>query len=625
VRAVADVIGRYYRLFYGATALGVLVTVLSITWLQYQPPVYQAELRTYDTMFSVRGGLPVNQDIVVVGLDDTSVKDLAQDRYPLPRRYMARAINFLHRAHARAIGLDFEYFNPSLYGPADDRAMGRAIKRAGNVVLEDVLGSSSATNALSQEYSVEVPIPAFARYAAGIGVAQIAVDPDNVTRWTPIYMRGPGGKGPGGRMYPTFTAAVAAVGLHKPLKDVTRVPTDMYINWVGQQRPESSSDASFTIYQLEGLATGEDPYKPFRNKFVLIVPDLVRGGDLHETSVGQMYGGFVQANILNTLLRRIPITPAPLGTNNLVLLVVGLISTLIFSRFGILRCTAGAVGMAALFLGLAEQLFIHFSYWINVVTPEITIVLVYALIMALRFSTEERVKRRLKSSFGLYLKPEIVEVMAQSRDADGALAAARREVSCLFVDIRGFTSMSEKMQPEDVVRALDVYLEELTESVQEQDGMINKYVGDELIGVWNCLQIQPQPDHALRAVKSGLDMVKRMERLNSRLTSQGLPAVRYGIGINSGEAVVGQMGSSFRKQYDVIGDTMNTAARLCSAAGGGEVIISEDTWRAVGDRLVLEETEPLSLKGKSEKIRTFIVLSMRQEGAPLPAPTPALS
>jgi adenylate cyclase len=158
--------------------------------------------------------------------------------------------------------------------------------------------------------------------------------------------------------------------------------------------------------------------------------------------------------------------------------------------------------------------------------------------------------------------------------------------------------------------------------------MINKYVGDEIIGVWNYLHIKPQPDHAMLAVRAGLDMVARMDGMNERLRAADLPAVKYGIGINSGPAVVGQMGTRLRKQYDIIGDTVNTGARLCSAAGGGEIIIGQATWELIGNRLIVEETEPLKLKGKSEPLQTFSCLGIRTDvdanlGVPVPASGPA--
>ena len=127
----------------------------------------------------------------------------------------------------------------------------------------------------------------------------------------------------------------------------------------------------------------------------------------------------------------------------------------------------------------------------------------------------------------------------------------------------------------------------------------------------------------MRAVQCALDMVASADRINQQLLAAELPRISFGIGVNSGDAIVGRMGSSRHKQYDVIGDTVNTAARLCSAAGRSEIIIGEETWNLVGDRLEVEETEPLPLKGKSAAFRTFVVLGLKPEAEPAPATAPA--
>jgi adenylate cyclase len=394
----------------------------------------------------------------------------------------------------------------------------------------------------------------------------------------------------------------------------------MLINFVGPQNPGDASQQSFLTYEFEAVAKGEDPFKPFRNKIVLIIPAATELKDTFNTPFGLMYGGATQANALNTILNRYPIMPVGSTGNSLLVLIMGLITTIVASRFGIWRSAAGVL---ILFVGyglLVVFLFDQMRIWINLVTPETAVVLSFAAIMALRFATEERQRRKIRKSFGQYVTPEIIDTLVAEPEA---LKPRRRPISTLFVDIRGFTSMSEGMEPENVVSALDIYLEQLTESVQCYGGTINKYVGDELVAIWNAPL--DQPDHALRAVHSALDMVSRLEGINEQLRLRELPAIKYGIGVNSGDAVVGRMGSSFREQYDVIGDTVNTGARLCSAAAGGEIIIGEATWQAVGNQLIVEETERLRLKGKSAEIRTFRVLGLQavEQMSPLPAPAPA--
>jgi adenylate cyclase len=386
----------------------------------------------------------------------------------------------------------------------------------------------------------------------------------------------------------------------------------MLVNYVGPQDPDPgiSRGQSFKTHQFESVALGENDPKLYKNKIVLVIPAASVTKDFFNTPFGEMYGGYVQTSILNTILNRNPITPAGDTWNKAILLLVGLATTIFASRFGIWRSSGTVLLLAGGYVLLTLALFGTAHLWINVVTPELTIVLTFTTVMALRFATEERQRRRTTKIFGQYIKPEIVDLLLSAPKSEIALAGTRREVSVLFVDIRGFTSLSERMEPEDVLAMLDVYLKELTECVFQYDGTLAKYVGDELMAIWNAPRYLE--DHPLRAAKSALAMVSRMESINEQLQARGLPAVAYGVGVNSGEAIVGQMGSPFRKQYDVIGDTVNTAARLCGAARGGEIIVGERCWQMIGNQLVVEETEPLKLKGKSQT-RTFKVLGVQRE------------
>ena len=614
---------HHRRTVIGGLLVGTIVTLVMLIVLQGLPIIGKIELAAYDYQFLRRGDRPVPNNIVVVGLDQTSIEDLSGSRYPIPRIWTARAINFLSASGATAIGLDFRYISPSIYGPKDDNALTAAMRHAGNVVPVSALEGASADIHLGSEVSLTPPIGPVARVSAAVGVANVDLDVDGVTRSVSLMQVGPGLTSSNRySLYPAFSLAVASVALHKPAADIARgLPNDMLINFVGSQDPGDASQHSFRIVQFESVARGEDSPAIFRGKVVLIIPAAIIASDTHTGPFGTIYGGYIQANALNTILNRDPIVPAGGNTNTIILLILGLITTVVTARYYIWHSAATFVGLAVGYVVLATVLFAAFRYWVNLVTPEIEIFLVFGTIMALRFATEERLKRKTSKIFGQYVKPEIVDLLVNSSEDEKALAGARRPISVLFVDVRGFTAMSEKMEPEDVVKALDIYLEELTESVQHFDGTVDKYVGDELMAIWNAPRFQH--DHPLLAVNSALDMVSRTDKINDQLRAIGLPSIRFGVGVNTGDAIVGEMGSSFRKQYDVIGDSVNTGARLCSAAGGGEIIIGESTWELIGDRLVVEETEPLRLKGKSKPFRTFKVLSLVSEPIAIPMAVPA--
>jgi adenylate cyclase len=610
---------HHRRTVIGGLLLGTVVTLVMLIVLQGLPIFTKAELTAYDLQFHRRGDRPIPQNIVVVGIDSISIQDLAQGRYPVQRAWVGKAINFLCAAGASAIGLDFRYFNASIYGPRDDAVLINAMKRCHKVVPVSQLEGAAATNLVGAFSSITLPVDPINNAATATGVSNVPIDEDNTIRRAQLFQIGPGGTVIGTKRYPAFPLAVAAVALHKtPQQVAAGLPNDLYINYNGHQDPGDASQESFHIVQFESVARGEDSPSIFKNKIVLIIPAAIAANDTHTGPFGTIYGGYIQANALNTILNRDPIIPAGGGANTLIFLILGLITTIVTARFGIWHSAATFLAVLIGYTVAFFFLFDHFRLWVNLVTPVVGIFLIFGAIMALRFATEERLKRKTSKIFGQYVKPEIVDLLVNSPEDEKALAGARRPISVLFVDVRGFTAMSENMDPEDVVSALDIYLEELTESVQAFDGTVDKYVGDELMAIWNAPRFQD--DHPLLAVRAALDMISRTDKINAQLRARGLQAIKFGIGVNTGEAIVGEMGSSFRKQYDVIGDSVNTGARLCSAAGGGEIIIGESTWEIIGDRLDVEETEPLRLKGKSKPFRTFQVLAVHDEPTPIPIP-----
>jgi adenylate cyclase len=614
---------RYVNVF-GPLTLGLIVTLFMLLILGNQPFLQQAELTTYDWQFQIRGQQPTPSNIVVVGVDASSVADLG-GRYPPPRRSVGSAIRFLEKAGASVIGLDFEYINPSTYGRADDVAFEKALRGTHNVVLPQQLQGSTASNYVSNVTSLTTPIDPLPRLAARLGLSTYYPDADGAIRAGQLLFAGPGGSASGRFVrnpYPSFALEVASLYLHRSVSQILKtMPNSMLLNFIGPQQTFSNDVQSWNTVQFSPVARAEDAPNLFKGKIALIIPAAIDFKDVLNTPFGQMYGGYVQATSLNTILQHDPIQSASDLVNNLNLVIIGLVTTLAASRLGIWKGTLATLIVGAAYVGLAIVLFRFYGVMVNLITPETTLVLAYTSIMAFRFATEERLKRKTNKAFGLYLRPEVVDILVESEDPTSALQPTRRDISVLFVDIRGFTAMSEHMNPEDVVGTLDVYLEELTDAVQQTGGTLNKYVGDEIMAMWNTPL--EQPDHAIRAVKCAMDMTARVDHINDQLRAKGQPSVAFGIGVNSGEAVVGQMGSTFRKQFDIIGDTVNTAARLCSAAGRMETIVGQGTWEVLGDRLTVEETEPLRLKGKSDTIRTFLVLGLAETPAPAPQLEPS--
>jgi adenylate cyclase len=238
---------------------------------------------------------------------------------------------------------------------------------------------------------------------------------------------------------------------------------------------------------------------------------------------------------------------------------------------------------------------------------------------------EERERRKVERIFGHYIDPRVARQLAATRSIDELISRGeRRDLTVLFMDIRGFTAMSESMRADDVLAVIQDYLDEMSGLILKWDGLIDKYVGDEIMAMWNAPL--PQPNHALLAIRCAYDLVDSAPEMQARLAARGLPPISYGIGINTGPAVVGNMGSQDRLQYTALGDTVNTGARFCSAAPGFDVLIGLPTYEACRDYIAVDELPGLQLKGKSaQTFRVFKVTAIREERTSpwVPMPTEA--
>ena len=218
----------------------------------------------------------------------------------------------------------------------------------------------------------------------------------------------------------------------------------------------------------------------------------------------------------------------------------------------------------------------------------------------------DRIRRETlaRSNFERFFAPGLAARIASSPDAV-KLGGEKRNVAVLFSDIRGFTALSETMTPEEIATLLSEYFTEMVECVFRNNGTLDKFIGDAVMAQWGA----PigEPDDADRAMRAALEMMTALEELNTRWRKEGRPQLSIGIGLNFGEAFAGNIGSERRLEFTVIGDTVNTASRLCSAADGGEILLSEDFRRALREPPPLDERAPIELKGKSQRISLYCV------------------
>jgi adenylate cyclase len=326
----------------------------------------------------------------------------------------------------------------------------------------------------------------------------------------------------------------------------------------------------------------------------------------------QNYGYRIMGDAISTVLQDRYVQPQPDSSDLLATMLMGLligtaVYVLSFRRAMLLTAIVlAAYAMLAIVLG-------HAGFLADPIYTPVAIALAAGLSLGARYVLEERERRKVERIFGHYVDPRIVEQLAASRSiADVISKGERRDLTLLFVDIRGFTAMSESMSAEEVLAVIQDYLDAMSALILKWDGTIDKYVGDEIVALWNAPVAQP--DHALLAIRCAYDLIDHAPALEARLAERGLPPISWGIGVNTGPAVVGNMGSKDRLQYTALGDTVNTASRFCGAAAAFNLLIGWPTFEACSDYIAVDEMPGLQLKGKSaEKFRVLKVRAVRED------------
>jgi adenylate cyclase len=292
-----------------------------------------------------------------------------------------------------------------------------------------------------------------------------------------------------------------------------------------------------------------------------------------------------------------------------------LLATVVGLAVYVLSFRLAAVATAGILAGYYVVTYVlgRLGYLGDPIYAPLAIVLGAAFSLGARYVLEERERRKVEHIFGHYIDPRVARQLAATRSVGELISRGeRRDVTALFMDIRGFTAMSETMRADQVLVVIQEYLNETSKLVLRWDGLIDKYVGDEVMALWNVPLAQP--DHALLAVQCAYELISAGPELQARLAGRGLPRISWGIGINTGPAVVGNMGSKDRLQYTALGDTINTAARFCGAARAFEVLIGWSTYEACRDYIAVEEMPGVQLKGKSaETFRVMRITSIREQ------------
>ncbi|MGH6639755.1 MAG: CHASE2 domain-containing protein, partial [Polaromonas sp.] len=344
----------------------------------------------------------------------------------------------------------------------------------------------------------------------------------------------------------------------------------------------------------------------FKDKIVLIgttAPGLL---DLRVTPVGETYPGVeTHANVISGLLDgKVFVRPDyAIGFELVVLLLSGLTLALALPLLSAARAVAASVLVMGAIAGLNFWLYSGYGLVLPLASALVMALTAFALNMSYGYFVESRSKRELANLFGTYVPPELVDEMVKDPDSY-SMKATTKELTVMFCDMRGFTQMSETMEPTQLQALLNSVFSRLTDLIRGNRGTIDKYMGDCVMAFWGAPV--DTPDHARLAVKTALEMSNAVRRINEEHRAKGLPDIGIGIGLNTGTMCVGDMGSDIRRSYTVIGDAVNLASRLegLSKTYGVDTVVSEPTRRLAGD-FAWQELDKVRVKGKDQAVAIF--------------------
>lgn len=591
-------------------------------------PLMVLEKDLYDLRFSFVHRSPA-KDVVIVAVDEKSIDKLG--RWPWPRTRIKELIERILASEPAVVGLDIVFSEPS--NPEEDNALAETIEEAGNVVTAFFFRKESSGGRTSEESlkalklarikllkgrprgiakfsHVEPNIPEIQAASFQSGFFNFFPDPDGLYR--KIYLLA----GFGEDVYPCLALSV----LQAYYDEDAMVEFDPFglkrLSLAGRFIPaEMDSSLSLNFYGPKGgfryvsaIDVLEGRAKDLKDRIVLVGITEMGLADQRPTPVDATLPGVaLHATFISNFIKGdFIVRPHWAVLWELAFLVLPPFIIIYLARYRGLFLWMGFALLVVLSEGfnifLFRKSFINLEQLWGLFSPSLALVVAQTY----RSLVLQRKAKQIKQAFSSYLAPELVEMVIK-RPEMLSLGGEKRHLTCLFLDVRGFTSLSENIPPTELVNILNELLGPFTDIVLKNRGMLDKYIGDAMMALFNVpIEL---PDHADRAVQSAMEIMERLVEINREFASKGRPRISVGIGINTGEAVVGNMGTSVRFDYTAIGDTINLASRLegLSKYYGVSVIISETTVNETSGEFPFLKLDMVRVKGRESPLWIYTI------------------
>ena len=594
------------------------------------------------------------KDIVILGVDENTVRVLSDQgiQWPFPWDLHAKFTRFVGSGNPLAIFFDIMFLDHK----ENEDKLADAVKEAKNVFL-DYPFEVEAKDVKFQDHNQRLdylnrlrfpvdpadtfpeiveeavpPTPKLCDAAKGIGFANVFPGSDKVIRSMPLIFKY------SGWYYPNIDLVLTMnyfgigqddveikIGKYiklknLPIEKMTKpnaersivIPIDnngfMDVNYIGGSG--SFSHYSYYLFLRDGTMGNNNSLK---DKIVLVAAYSATGiaEDEKPSTYGTTFGIEHHANALNTILNQDFLYKFSDKNNLAVMFVIALLFGLVISRVPIGKSIAFTGLFGILFIACSFYLFYKMNTITAMATPIMQMGLTFTLIIAYRVLTEQQEKKYIRQTFSKFVSKSVVDELLLHPEKV-KLGGEKKILTVLFSDIRGFTSISEKLTPEQLVEHLNDYLQAMTEIVFKYDGTLDKYVGDEIMAFWGApVELE---DHAFMACKCAIEQIEDLKKMNEKWQREGKPVLNIGIGLNTGDMVVGNMGSASRMDYTLMGDMVNLGARLegTNKMYGTRIIISEFTYEHVKDRVIVRELDLIRVKGKELPVRIYELVDIKE-------------
>ena len=587
--------------------VAILVFVLTVTNM-----FFRLDYMLKDALYQIPRG--VSSQIKIISIDEKTLEELGPIN-TWSRQYYADLIEILNSnqdSKPAVIAFDIlfsGYFGENNTITEGDKAFAHAAEESGNVVAVTQFKYEEKA-ALNEEGLVSYPIEdIFYPYqelkeVVTLGYSNVSQDSDSTVRRITLK------ENYNGQDVYTFSKAIYDMYCQSNGIVPNEVSTDKYgmtiINYSGKP-------GDYEHISMVDVLNGNIDPRAFTNSIVIVGAYATGMQDNFNVPNGysnQMYGVEVHANILQSMMEgRFSINANPY----LVGIITGILCGIIHFIFKKAKIWLSTI---LLILAIGLELFIgvvinNNGKAISLIYVIIALVLSYIYALAVGYILEKLKRKKVINAFKKYVAPEVVEEISKKGDFTIKLGGENRDIAVLFVDIRGFTTMSEILSPEEVVAILNNYLNLTTKAIFKNKGTLDKFVGDATMAVFNSPF--DLDDYVFRAVCTALDIVEGSKELEEKLMKEFGRTIGFGVGVNCGPAIVGNIGCEFRMDFTAIGDTVNTAARLESNAKKGQVLISQEVYDRVKDRIEVEEIGEIPLKGKSNGVFVYSLLSVKRE------------